>query len=162
MTRLADRPTVEVSALIAAPPSAVWELVTDINISSRFQDEFQEATWLDEGPALGARFVGRNATSRFTWETTCTVIEFVPDERFSWAVNDVDDPVAVWTFVLTANDGGTELTYRRVVGTGPSGLTVAIEQYPEREEEIIAKRDEVHRQHMQAVVEGIKALAEAP
>lgn len=162
MTRLADRPTVEVSALIAAPASSVWELVTDINISSRFQDEFQEATWLDEGPALGARFVGRNATSRFTWETTCTVIEFVPDERFSWAVNDVDDPVAVWTFVLTANDGGTELTYRRVVGTGPSGLTVAIEQYPEREEEIIAKRDEVHRQHMQAVVEGIKALAEAP
>lgn len=162
MTRLADRPTVEVSALIAAPASSVWELVTDINISSRFQDEFQEATWLDEGPALGARFVGRNATSRFTWETTCTVIEFVPDERFSWAVNDVDDPVAVWTFVLAANDDGTELTYRRVVGTGPSGLTVAIEQYPEREEEIIAKRDEVHRQHMQAVVEGIKALAEAP
>lgn len=162
MTRLADRPTVEVSALIAAPPSAVWELVTDINISSRFQDEFKEATWLDEGPALGASFVGKNATSRFTWETTCTVIECLPDERFAWAVNDVDDPVAVWTFVLTANDGGTELTYRRVVGTGPSGLTAAIKRYPEREEEIVAKRDEVHRQHMQAVVNGIKTLAEAP
>ena len=162
MTRLADHPTVEVSALISAPTSAVWELVTDINISSRFQDEFQGATWLDEGPALGARFTGRNATSRFTWETTCTVVEFVRDGRFSWAVNDVDDPVAVWTFLLEATDNGTELTYRRVVGTGPSGLTAAIERYPDREEEIIAKRDEVHRQHMQAVVDGIKSLAEAP
>lgn len=162
MTRLADRPTVEVSALIAAPTSAVWELVTDINISSRFQDEFQEATWLDEGPALGARFVGKNATSRFTWETTCTVIAFEPRERFSWAVNDVDDPVAVWTFALQPSDAGTELIYRRVVGTGPSGLTSAIEKYPDREEEIIAKRDEVHRQHMQAVVDGIKDLAETP
>ena len=162
MTRLADRPTVEVSALIAAPASSVWELVTDINISSRFQDEFQEATWLDGGPALGARFVGKNATSRFSWETTCTIVEYAPGERFSWAVNDVDDPVAVWTFLLTANDDGTELTYRRVVGTGPSGLTAAIEKYPDREEEIIAKRDEVHRSHMQAVVDGIKDLAEAP
>jgi uncharacterized protein YndB with AHSA1/START domain len=162
MTRLADRPTVEVSALIAAPASSVWELVTDINISSRFQDEFREATWLDEGPALGARFVGSNATSRFSWETTCTIVEYTPDERFSWAVNDVDDPVAVWTFVLTATDDGTELIYRRVVGTGPSGLTAAIEQYPDREEEIIAKRDEVHRQHMQSVVDGIKSMAEAP
>lgn len=36
-----------------------------------------------------------------------------------------------------------------------------IEAEPEREEEIIAKRDEMHRTHMQAVVDGIKALAEA-
>lgn len=160
MTRLSDRPTVEVSATIRALPGVVWEYVTDINISSRFQDEFQGADWLDEGPALGARFVGRNSSGRFEWETTCTVVECTPESTFSWVVNDVEDPVATWTFLLQEVEEGTLLTYHRVVGMGESGLTRAIEKYPDREEEIIADRDAVHREHMQAVVDGIKALAE--
>jgi hypothetical protein len=160
MTRLSDRPTVEVSTMIKALPSVVWGYVTDINISARFQDEFQGAEWLDEGPALGARFVGKNSNSRFEWQTTCTVVECTEDSTFSWVVNDVDDPVATWTFLVQETEEGTLLTYHRVVGTGLSGLTAAIEKYPDREEEIIAKRDAVHREHMQAVVDGIKALAE--
>lgn len=160
MTRLSEQPAVEVSATIRALPAVVWEYVTDINISSRFQDEFQEATWIDEGPALGARFVGRNATSRFEWETTCTVVECTPESTFSWVVNDVDDPVATWTFIVEPVEDGTLLTYHRVIGPGPSGLTAAIEKHPDREEEIIATRDAVHRGRMQAVVDGIKGLAE--
>ncbi len=160
MTRLSDGPTVEVSARIGVPPDRVWALVTDINVSRLFQDEFKGAEWLDDGPALGARFVGRNANSRFEWETVCTVVEYVEDSTFSWVVNDLDDPVATWTFLLQPTEEGTLLTYHRVIGTGASGLSSAIGRHPEREEEIIAARDEVHRAHMQAVVDGIKGLAE--
>ncbi len=160
MTRLSDRPTVEVSTTIRARPTVVWDYVTDINISSRFQDEFQGAEWIDEGPEVGARFVGRNSNSRFAWETTCTVVECTPESTFSWVVNDVEDPVATWTFLLQEIEEGTLLTYHRVVGMGTSGLTMAIDKHPEREEEIIAARDAVHRDHMQAVVDGIKGLAE--
>lgn len=53
------------------------------------------------------------------------------------------------------------LRYHRVLSPGPSGLTPAIDRHPEAEEEIIASRDEEQRQNMQAVVEGIKQLAEA-
>jgi hypothetical protein len=60
MTRLQDGPVVEVSIFIGAPPDVVWDLVTDINIASRFQNEFADAEWIDDGPALNARFVGRN------------------------------------------------------------------------------------------------------
>ena len=161
MTRLSEGPTVEVSTSIDAPIDAVWELICDINLSSRFQDEFQEATWLDEdAPRLGARFVGRNAIGDRRWETISTIVGYDPPSLFQWAVNDVDNPVAIWTFRSAERPGGTLLTYHRVVGPGPSGLTALIDKYPDREEEFIARRDEQHRTHMQAVVDGVKRLAE--
>ena len=161
MTRFADGPVVEVSISIDAPVEDVWDLVTDINIAARFQDEFQEAEWLDEGPKLGARFLGRNRMGDRTWETTSTIVAFEPGELFRWAVEDVDDPVATWTFILKPDRGGTSLIFHRVVGPGRSGLTWAIKQNPDHEEEIIARRDAQHRTHMTAVLEGIKGLAES-
>jgi uncharacterized protein YndB with AHSA1/START domain len=160
MTRFADGPVVEVSVLIDAPVEVVWDLVTDINIAARFQDEFQEADWLDEGPALGARFIGRNRMGDQTWETTSTIVAFQPGVVFRWAVDDVDNPVATWTFKLDREDDRTQVIFHRIVGPGRSGLTWAIKQDPDREEEIIALRDAQHRKHMQAVLNGIKELAE--
>ncbi len=160
MTRFADGPVVEVSVSIDAPVDVVWDLVTDINIASRFQDEFQEAEWLDDGPALGARFVGRNRIGDQTWETTSTIVAFQPGEVFRWAVSDVDDPVATWTFRLDPDGDRTRLTFHRIIGPGRSGVTWAIKQNPEQEEEIIAARDAEHREHMHAVLVGIKELAE--
>ncbi|MCL1587912.1 MAG: SRPBCC family protein [Actinomycetia bacterium] len=161
MTRFADGPVVEVSVSIDAPVEAVWDLVTDINIAARFQDEFQEADWLDDGPHLGARFVGRNRMGDQTWETTSTIVAFQPGALFRWAVEDVDNPVATWTFELIPAEYGTRLSFHRVVGPGRSGLTWAIKQDPDHEEEIIALRDAQHLEHMQAVLDGIKELAES-
>ena len=160
MTRFADGPVVEVSVSIDAPVDVVWDLVTDINIAARFQDEFQEAEWLDDGPSLGARFIGRNRMGDQTWETTSTIVAYQPERTFRWAVEDVESPIATWTFNLKSEDNGTHLTFHRIVGPGRSGLTWAIKQNPDREEEIIARRDAQHRQHMQAVLAGIKELAE--
>jgi uncharacterized protein YndB with AHSA1/START domain len=159
MTLFADGPVVEVSVSIDAPVKAVWDLVIDINLPARFQDEFQEAEWLDDGPRLGARFVGRNRMGDQTWETTSTIVAFQPGALFRWAVEDVDNPVATWTFELIHEGDGTRLIFHRVVGPGRSGLTWAIKQDPDHEEEIIARRDAQHRTHMQAVLEGIKVLA---
>lgn len=147
--------------MIAASPERVWELVTDINLPAGFQDEFREAEWLDgAGPGPGAAFRGRNRRGDREWETTSYVVAYEPERTFGWAVDDLDNPGATWTFRLVASDDVTTLVYRRTLGPGPSGLTRAIEKYPEREEEIIAARDEVHRANMQAVVDGIKDLAE--
>ena len=161
LTRFADQPTVEVRSSIGAPPEVVWTYVTDINISAKFQDEFLEAEWIDDGPALGSRFRGKNAAGSRAWETTCTIIGFEPNRLLAWAVNDVENPAATWTFSLEDAGDGTTLVYHRVVGPGPSGLTHAIDKYPDREEEFVDARDDQHRQHMQAVVDGIKHLAEA-
>jgi hypothetical protein len=162
MTLFADGPVVEVSTEIAAPTAVVWDLVTDINLPARFQDEFQEARWIDGGgPELGGSFVGRNRHGTREWETTSWVIGFEPEREFGWAVSDRDEPGATWTFRLEPSTEGTKLIYHRTLGPGPSGLTRAIERNPEREEQIIAARDETHRENMQAVIDGVKAMAES-
>ena len=47
------------------------------------------------------------------------------------------------------------------MGPAPSGLSIAIEAMPEKEERIVARRLDEFRANMQATVEGIKELAEA-
>jgi hypothetical protein len=79
---------------------------------------------------------------------------------FGWSVSDRDNPGATWTYFLEDSGNGTFLRYHRVLGPGPSGLTAAIERNPEAEEEIIASRNQEQTENMQAVVLGIKALAE--
>ncbi len=160
MARFSDSPVVEVQADIAAPPATVWQLVTDLDLPARFQDEFRGAHWLDDGPALEARFLGRNERKGRTWETTSWVVAYEPERVFGWAVSDRDNPGATWTFTLEPLDGHTRLRYHRRLGPGPSGITHIIEKHPDSEEEIIAARDAMHRENMQAVVDGVKALAE--
>ena len=47
------------------------------------------------------------------------------------------------------------------MGPAPSGLNIAIEARPDKEERIVARRLEEHRANMQTTVDGIKRLAEA-
>jgi hypothetical protein len=143
-----------------APAEAVWDLVTDINLPAQFQEEFVEAEWLDEGPALGARFIGRNHRGDWNWETTSWVVTYESLEAFGWAVSDKKNPGATWTYTLERDGDVTILHYHRFLGPGPSGITAIIQRHPEREEQIIAERDEEQRQNMQAVLDGIKSLAE--
>ena len=159
--KFADGPEVEVSLLIAAPPSTVWRFVSDINLPSRFQDEFIGAVWLDGDPiGIGSRFLGRNQRGDRNWETTSWLVAYEPDRTFGWAVSDPQNPGAVWTFRLEPAPTGTSLSFHRRLGPGPSGITAIIERNPDKEHEIIAARDATHRANMDAVLKGIRHLAE--
>jgi uncharacterized protein YndB with AHSA1/START domain len=160
--RYADGPSVDVEVRIDAPPSRVWELVSDIDLPARFSEEFQGAEWLDGAtPALGARFRGTNRHPAIgEWQTTSVLVAYEPERAFSWVVGDRDNPSASWRFELEPDGDGTKLRQRCVLGPGPSGLSYAIEQRPDKEERIIERRCEEHRANMQRVLDGIKALAE--
>jgi hypothetical protein len=163
--RYADGPTVEVDVHVEAGADRVWELVTDINLPARFSSEFQGARWLGgaTGPALGARFAGRNRhPAAGEWETTCVVVACEPRRVFAWAVGDPSHPSATWRFEVVEEAGGVRLRQWAQIGPAPSGLTPAIEAMPDKEERIVARRLEEHRTNMQANVDGIKALAEGP
>ena len=88
------------------------------------------------------------------------MVTYEPLVAFGWAVSDKENPGATWTYGIDRDGDRTILRYHRILGPGPSGLTAIIERYPEREEQFIAARDEEQRQNMQAVLEGIKGLAE--
>jgi uncharacterized protein YndB with AHSA1/START domain len=161
--KYADGPTVEVDVLVAAPVERVWALVTDIDLPARFSPEFRGATWLDDGPKLAARFVGRNHHDALgDWETTSFITRFEPHKAFRWDVSDPDNPSASWWFLLDEEDGGVRLRQGTRMGPARSGLSFAIDRMPDKEERIVARRLREFEENMRATVEGIKRLAEEP
>ena len=159
--RYADGPTTEAQAVVHAPVEVVWALITDIDLPARFSSEFQGAEWIDEGPALGATFAGRNQHAAIgDWQTTCTVTRYDPLESFEWAVGDPNASSARWRFTLETGIDGVMVRQWMQMGPAPSGLTPAIEAMPDKEERIIARRLSEHQVNMQATVDGVKYLAE--
>jgi hypothetical protein len=161
--RYADCPTAETEIYVAAPPGAVWPLISEIMTPSRFGTELQEATWVgpEKGPCLGASFKGRNFhPARGEWETTSTIVDFEPERCFGWAVGDPEVPAAVWRLELAPEGDGTRLRYWARMGPGRSGLSPAIEQMPDKEERIVARRLQEWETNMLATITGIKQLAE--
>jgi len=162
--RYADKPTVEVRTWIGASPARVWELVCDIGLMPAMSSELQSVQWLDgaAGPAAGARFAARNRHEALgEWESISQVVEFDPEQVFGWAVGDPADPAALWRFRLEPKDGGTELSEWVQLGPGRSGLSLAIEQMPDKEEKIVFVRMREFERNMTFTLDRVKALAEA-
>ncbi|GAA3432798.1 SRPBCC family protein [Kutzneria kofuensis] len=141
--RYADKPTVQVRTWIDGPPERVWEVVSDVALMPEMSDELQSVTWCDgaDGPALGARFIGASKHEALgEWATTSHVVEFEPPRVFGWAVQDPENPTALWRFTLEPRDGGTELTQWMQMGPARSGLSLAIDRMPEKEQKIVFVR----------------------
>lgn len=161
---LADGPGAVVEVDIKAKADTVWPFVTDINFGADHSAEFTGARWADgvDEPAIGAQFFGSNTHKAIgEWEVPCFVDRYEPSRRFGWVTSDPDNPGAQWRFELDPIAGGTRLRYRVILGPGPSGISGAIEQMPDKEPRILARRVGEHVANMQAVVDAIKVAAEA-
>jgi uncharacterized protein YndB with AHSA1/START domain len=162
--RYADKPTVEVRTWIDAPPERVWAVVSDVELMPSMSDELQSVEWLDgaTGPAVGARFIGRSKHEALgEWATTSHVIEYDPPRVFAWAVVDPDDPTAIWRFRLEPKDRGTELSQWMQMGPARSGLSLAIDRMPEKEQKIVFVRMREFERNITCTLEHIKKMAEA-
>lgn len=162
--RYADRPAVEVATWIAAAPGKVWPLVSDVTRMPDLSAELQSVRWVDgaSGPAVGARFAGRNRHEALgEWETTSTIVVCDPGREFSWVVGDPAEPSAVWRFALEPRDGGTGLSQWMRMGPGRSGLSFAIDTMPEKEQKIVFVRLREFERAMTATLARIKEWAEA-
>jgi uncharacterized protein YndB with AHSA1/START domain len=159
----ADSPVVAAEILIDAPPERVWDLVSDIGLMAELSSELQEVTWLDgaTGPAVGHRFTGRNAHPAMgEWETVSTVTECDPPYRFAWAVGDPGHPAATWRFNLKPDREGTLLEQWYQMGPGRSGLNIAIDAMPDKEQKIVFVRLREHEAAMNHNLAEIKDRAE--
>ncbi|MER6379565.1 SRPBCC family protein [Streptomyces sp. NPDC001250] len=162
--RYADKPTVEVRTWIDAQPARVWALVSDITLMPAMSKELQSVAWLDgaAGPTVGARFVGHSRHEAFgAWSTTSHVIECDPERAFAWAVQDPAEPSALWRFRLRPEKGGTELSQWMQLGPGRSGLSVAIDRMPEKEQKIVFVRLREFERSIASTLKHIKKQAEA-
>jgi len=159
---LASEPGVTVEVDISISPERVWELVSDINIPSRFSNEFLGAEWVDaDGPCVGASFIGRNQRENRPWETTSFIVECDAPAAFAWNVSDPERPSAQWRFELESIGEGTRLRQHVTIGPGVSGTSKAMEEHPDQAQQILARRREQLRLNMELTVQGIKDLAES-
>jgi uncharacterized membrane protein len=162
--RYADTPTVQVQTWIGAPPKRVWELVSDIQLMPTMSTELQSIEWLDGAtePSVGARFVGHSKHEALgEWSTTSEVIECEPERVLAWAVEDPQNPTAIWRFRLEPKDGGTELSEWMQMGPARSGLSFAIDRMPEKEQKIVFVRMREFEKNIAFTLDRIKRLAES-
>ena len=122
--RFADGPGTIVETDIDAPVSAVWPLVSDINVPAEFSTEFIGARWEGEERGVGATFLARNnhpAVGEYeirVWIDACE-----ENQAFGWRTSDPDQPGARWRFDLVPGPGRTRLRFSvahgpRVLGHG--------------------------------------------
>ena len=100
-----DRATVT----IAAPPEAVWDLVTDIRRMGEWSPETTSCRWLGrrKGPEVGARYVGFNKRGWARWATTVQVVEAERGRSFAFRVEGLG---VRWGYVFEPDGDGTRLT----------------------------------------------------
>jgi uncharacterized protein YndB with AHSA1/START domain len=159
----ADAPTVAVETYIEAPPERVWALVSDIYLMPGLSAELREVEWLDgaTGPAVGHRFLGRNANQHLgRWETISTIVECDQPRRFAWAVGDPRDPSSTWRFTLRPDGTGTVLEQWTQMGPARSGLNLAIDAMPDKEQKIVFVRLREFESGFTRNLAAIKELAE--
>ncbi|RSN23942.1 cyclase [Streptomyces sp. WAC 05977] len=163
--KYADGPTVEVQAWVDAAPERVWSIVSDVRLMPEMSEEVQAVEWCDgaeDAPAVGRRFVGHSKHDALgEWETTSYVVECEPPRVFAWAVQDPETPTALWRFTLEPENGGTKLRQWMRMGPGRSGLSLAIDRMPDKEEKIVFVRLREFENAMTGTLAAIKERAEA-
>lgn len=110
------KPLLEESIEIAAPPAAVWALVSDLPRMSEWSP--QVAKSFTRGPIrLGSTLLNVNRRGLLVWPTRSKVVRFEPHTEFAFRVLDNK---TIWAFHLEPVAGGTRVTQRR---TTPQGTT---------------------------------------
>jgi len=103
----------EASVWIDAAPEVVWALVTDVTRMGEWSPETYAAEWLDgaTGPAVGARFRGRNRRPWLQrWSTRPRVRACDPPQEFAFALGLRNHDFVTWRYRFVAEDGGTRVT----------------------------------------------------
>jgi hypothetical protein len=116
-------PPVDVSLSIEASPEQVWGVVGDpigmIGLTAECRD--MEWVGMPSGPAVGARFRGRNGSGWRRWTTTCTIVRYEQGSEIAWDVSFGPLPVARWSYRVEpgAVEGSTLVTERFEDHRGP-------------------------------------------
>ncbi len=146
----------QASLRIAAPPARVYAIVTDIANMGRLSPECVGGAWLGgaTGPAVGAKFKGRNKRGIARWSTTNEVVEAEPDRAFAFQTQQSG---IRWRYELQADGDGTVVTESRAEFKPRPMVAKLFSRFALGG---IAEHDDEMRAGMQATLERLKAAAE--
>jgi hypothetical protein len=99
--------TGEARVHVDAVPEKVYDIVSDVTRMGEWSPETTECEWLDgaTGPAVGARFKGKNKRGIITWSTKPSVSVADPGREFSFVVGNETR----WTYRFEPDSNGTQI-----------------------------------------------------
>lgn len=151
-----DHPTASASIEVDAPPSVVYDIVSDVTRLPEWAAETEKCWWVGgaKGAEVGARFRGTNRYRRLPWTTTCAVTAAEPGRRFAFDVSMFVLRTAQWEYEIEPVGAGcrvTESTKRLLPGvlTDPANRLIGV------------RNRDAHNQHnIEMTLERLKAYAE--
>src|SRR3954452_22863711 len=109
-----EEKSVSVSVTVQAPAERLYGMVSDVTNMGRWSPETTSCGWIRgaTGPAVGARFRGRNKAGWRSWSTTARVAVAEPAKEFAFDVQTVAGiDVARWSYRFEpAGEGSTTVT----------------------------------------------------
>jgi len=105
--------TDRVSRHIAAPPEAVYALVSDVTRTPEYSPEVVKCTWIDgsSGPAVGARFKAINHAGRIPdWPNRPVVTVVDPVRTFAFERTEIGGGTIEWRYTFEPDGTGTQVT----------------------------------------------------
>lgn len=109
----------EASVDIAAPPEAVWRIVSDVRRTGEWSPECRKVLARAK-IGQGSRFVGINRRGPIAWPTNAKVTRFDPPRTLAYRITENG---ATWTYDLQPTETGTRLTERRDASEGITGFS---------------------------------------
>jgi uncharacterized protein YndB with AHSA1/START domain len=115
---------IEQSVDVAAPPSAVWALVSDLPRLAQWSPQVLKSFVKGGGPiALGTHLTNVNHRGLLVWPTHSKVVRFDPEREIAWRIKENG---SVWSFTLTPTATGTHLVQRRELPDGITELSLSL------------------------------------
>jgi hypothetical protein len=103
----------ELSIYVAAPPQAVYDVVSDVTRTPEYSPEIRRCTWLDgaTGPVVGARFAAVNKIGGGpSWTNRPVVTVADPPREFAFARTEKLVGTLEWRYCLVPEGEGTRVT----------------------------------------------------
>jgi len=116
-------PPLEASVDIAAPPAAVWKLISDVRSLRRFSPQVLRTVALGDPTRRGTVLVNLNHRGLLVWPTRSKIVEYVPEQRLAFRVLENG---TTWSYALEAAGDGTRLVERRDAERGVTDISVRL------------------------------------
>jgi hypothetical protein len=147
----------QVSLRIAASPDRIYGLVTDVANMGQLSPECIGGSWLGgaSGPAVGARFKGRNKRGIARWSTTNEVVEADPGRAFAFRTKQSGTQ---WRYDLAADGDATVVTESRAAFRDRPLVAKLFARFALGG---VDEHDDELRDGMRATLERLRAVAES-
>ena len=150
-------PLLEETVEVAAPPSRVWDLVSDLPRLAEWSPQVVRSIARPRGPVRsGTRLLNLNRRGLLLWPTRAEVVRFEPGTHVAFRIKENG---STWSFTLEPlRDGGTRLVQRR---EAPYGIHTASKRLTDLLLGGEATFQAELRAGMRATLAGIRETAEA-